>query len=280
MFSGIVMDIKFEQPWNAAFPILVVFVPMVIFVKVIIAANAFDGMKPEIVIEAGNPVNAYCPMEVIDDDCISIVFNNEQLLNADAPIDWTLAGILIYVNFEQFWNADRPIDWTLEGILIYVNFEQFWKADIPITVILDDIAIDVKFEQPWNEYSFILVIILLFILTDVIPEQFLNAEFPILVVFVPMVIFCKVVIPENTFDGIDPDSVIDGGNPVNIAVPMEIIDEDWIVITFNDEQFWNTWSPILVTLFGIVIEVNPLQFANEYEFRFLTFEPRLNDLIL
>jgi len=40
--------------------------------------NADAGMFPETVMDAGNPENAFVPTEVMDDDCMVIVFKAEQ----------------------------------------------------------------------------------------------------------------------------------------------------------------------------------------------------------
>jgi len=40
--------------------------------------NADAGMFPETVMDAGNPENAFAPTEVMDEDCIVIVFKAEQ----------------------------------------------------------------------------------------------------------------------------------------------------------------------------------------------------------
>ena len=44
----------------------------------VIPENALAGMYPDTVIDAGNPVNAFDPIDVILDEFIEIIFKAEQ----------------------------------------------------------------------------------------------------------------------------------------------------------------------------------------------------------
>ena len=74
-------------------------------------------------------------------------------------------------------------------------------------------------------------------------------------VFSPIVTFLNVVIPENALDGMNPDRVIESGNPANADVPIEVIEEDDIVIFFKVEHLLNADAPIVLTLAGRLMDV-------------------------
>jgi len=57
-----------------------------------------------------------------------------------------------------------------------------------------------------------------------------------LVVFIPIVRFVKLVIPVNVDCGIYPETVIDAGKLANALEPTEVIDVESMLILFKAEH--------------------------------------------
>ena len=82
------------------------------------------------------------------------------------------------VREEQLWNADEPIDVTIDGIVIEVN-PLFWNADALIDVTLVGIVIEYSLLHVLKIFSFKILIFVVLKITEVREEQLWNADEPI-----------------------------------------------------------------------------------------------------
>ena len=146
-----------------------------------------------------------------------IVVKDEQPLNTDPPIYVTKAGMVIDVRAKQFWNAKPPINVSCEaspnvivvkakqpsntapliivtelGMVIDVRAKQFWNANSPMNVTELGMLIDVKLEQFSNTSPSIVVSMEYGsnVTSDKLASP-LNAEFPMVVTFAPILALVK-----------------------------------------------------------------------------------------
>ena len=187
-----------------------------------------------------------------------------------------LFGKLMVVRFVQFINAEAPIDATLWGIIIDVKFEHeannFTPRDITvfgIVIVLGVAPIVVKAVHPEKILALLKIVFTVEFIITVVNSVDANAKAPMLCTVVGIVIdVINELHPWNVLGPIlrivlgivfdTPPIVCNNVHPLKIPVLLNISLIEDITTVVNDVQFWNALFPIMVIWLGIVIDVNPV----------------------
>ena len=211
--------VKEEQPWKAPQPILVTLLGNVMLVK------------------EEQPMKAYSPMLVTLFGIVMLV-KDSQPAKAASPMLVTLSGIVTFVNppgtatsvFPSFVNKSPEVD-LKEGLPESkekdVRLEQLGKALLPILLTLFGIVKLVKDSQP-QKASLRMLVTPYGIVTFVNPPGTATSVFP-------------------SFVNKSPEIDVKEGLPESTEKDMRL------------EQLAKAFSPILVTLSGIVMLFKDLQ---------------------
>ena len=224
--------------------------------------------------------------------------NEVHPVNALSTILVTVFGIVIDINAVHPENASFPILFTTEGVVNITDVNALHPVNIlaPILVTVFGIVIDNNLLQLLNALSPIFVIVGVTVnVIDVKLVQLLNALAPILFTVFGMVIDVNAVHSENTlapiivtvFGMVIEVNTLSDCNAVEVKLrvgPESFIDNvihdgklimndadnvfnvvKFIVTDVNAVHPVNALSTILVTVFGIVIDVNLLLFCNAVE---------------
>ena len=158
----------------------------------------------------------------------------------------TLPGIVIFVSPSQLTNAHSPILVTLFGIMILVRLSHCLNASFPMLITLSGIIISENL-QPANA-EFPMLVILFGILVELHPDikQFVAVS-------------TMALHPLRLSYFAFPDSTTSLFSALQLLkiVPVRLVTLRGIVTLVRLLQPLNAYSPIFVTVSGIVILVSP-----------------------